>query len=169
GVPAPTITTAGNRPPPAFGDTAHRLHFKILAKLGQSAQELLGSLDQGLELTQGTTSYVWVGNRTLQGWAIEIVLIGLLVPYLVGAVDLFAYCRRRRISLAPAVRALRSRLGFWLFVGLAFEAFRGLGAWPSGAARPPNPATSVAGDWPVLAVGALLLVLVAAWLVARDR
>jgi hypothetical protein len=169
GVPALTVTTAGSRPPPAFGDTAHRLHFKTLAKLGQSVQGLLDSLDQGLELTQGTTAYVWVGNRTLQGWAIEIVLIGLLVPYLVGAVDLFAYCRRRRIALAPAVRALRSRLGFWLFAGLAFEAFRGLGAWPSGAARPPNPATTVAGDWPVLALGALLVVLGSGWLVARDR
>ena len=166
---AVTLTTGGNRPPPGFVDTAHRLHAKTVGKLGQAAQELLGSLDGGLELAQGTTSYVWFGNRMLQGWAIEIVLIALLVPFLVGAVDLFAYCRRRRIALAPAVRALRSRLGFWLFVGLAFEAFRGLGAWPAGAARPPNPATDVAGNWPVLTLLALLLVLVAAWSVARHR
>ena len=29
-----------------------------------------------------------------------------------------------------------------------FTCFRLLGAWPSGAARPPNPGTPVAGDWP---------------------
>src|SRR5581483_1165671 len=104
GIPALTITTGGNRPPAAFGDTPHRLHFRTLAKLGLSAQALLGSLDQGLELAQGTTSDVWVGKRVLQGWAIEIVLVALLVPFLVGAVDLFAYCRRRRIPLTPAVR-----------------------------------------------------------------
>ena len=113
---------------------------RSLGQLGQSAQETLGSLNQGLEVAQGTSSYVWVGNRIVQGWAIELVLIGLLIPFLVGAVDLFAYCRRRRIELAPALRALRSRLAFWLFVGLAFAAFRRLGASPDGAPRAPNPA-----------------------------
>src|SRR5207302_7085792 len=43
------------------------------------------------------------------------------------------------------------------------------GAWPTGAARPPNPATSVAGDWPVLTLVALLVVVAAGWLVARHR
>jgi hypothetical protein len=169
GVPALTLTTAGNRPPAAFGDTAPHLHLRTLGQLGQSAQELLGSLDQGLELAQGTTSYVWLGNRVLRGWAIELVLIALLVPYLVGAVDLFAYCRRRRIRLGPAVAALRSRLAFWLFAGLAFEVFRWLGAWPGGPARPPDPATKVAGDWPAAALFGLLLVVVAGWLVSRHR
>ena len=169
GIPALTITTAGNRPPPGFGDTPRRLHFRALAKLGRSAQALLASLDQGLELAQGTTSDVWVGKRVVQGWAIEIVLVALLVPFLVGAVDLFAYCRRRRIALAPAARALRTRLAFWLFVGLAFEAFRALGAWPGGPPRPPNPATQVAGDWPVPTLLGLLVVLLAGWLVARHR
>src|SRR5581483_3344748 len=136
---------------------------------GRSTQALLGSLDQGLELAQGTTGDVWIGRRVLQGWAIEIVLVALLVPFLVGAVDLFAYCRRRRIALAPAARALRTRLAFWLFVGLAFEAFRALGAWPSGPPRPPNPATQVAGDWPAPTLLGLLVVLLAGWLVARHR
>ena len=169
GVSAVTVTTGGNRPPPAFGDTARRLRAQTLGQLGQAAQGILGSLNQGLELAQGTSSYVWVGNRILQGWAIELVLIALLVPYLVGAVDLFAYCRRRRIALGPAVRALRSRFGFWLFAGLAFEAFRWLGAWTGGPARPPNPATAVAGDWPVIALIALGVVVAPGWLVERHR
>ncbi len=169
GVSALTLTTAGDRPPTALGDTPSGLHAQTLGQLGEAAQGILGSLNEGLELAQGTSSYVWVGNRIVQGWAIELVLIALLVPYLVGAVDLFAYCRRRRIALGPAVRALRSRLGFWLFTGLAFEAFRELGAWTSGPARPLNPATTVAGDWPVLALIALGVVVGAAWLVARHR
>src|SRR5581483_3208306 len=136
---------------------------------GRSTQALLGSLDQGLELAQGTTGDVWIGRRVLQGWAIEIVLVALLVPFLVGAVDLFAYCRRRRIALAPAARALRTRATYWLFAGLAFELFRVLGAWPAGPARPPNPATTVAGNWPVSTLLGLLVVLVLGWLVARHR
>jgi Peptidase family M28 len=169
GMSALTLTTAGSRPPPAFTDRPQRLHVTPLLRLGRAAQETLGSLDQGLELAQGTRSFVWVGSRVLQGWAVELVLIALLVPYLVGAVDLFAYCRRRRIPLGPAARALRSRLFFWAFVGLAFSAFDALGAWPEAPPRPPNPASQLAGDWPVLALVGLLVVVLAGWLVSRDR
>jgi hypothetical protein len=105
----------------------------------------------------------------VRGWAIELVLAALLVPFLVAVVDLFAHCRRRRITLLPALGSLRTRLAFWLFVGLAFYAFGLLGFWPSGAARPPNPATLVAGDWPVLALLGLAVVGLLAWLVARQR
>ena len=66
------------------------------------------SLDQGVELTQGTTSYIWGGGRIVRGWAIELLLASLLIPFFVSAVDLFAHCRRRRIPLGPAFRALRN-------------------------------------------------------------
>jgi hypothetical protein len=80
-------------------------------------------------------------------------LIALLVPYLAGAVDLFAY-RHRRIVLGPAV-PLPSRLAFWLFVGLVFEAFW-LGVWTRG--RRPLRRDGWPGD---LAAIALLLVIAA--------
>jgi hypothetical protein len=98
-----------------------------------------------------------------------LFLFALLVPYLVGVVDLFAHCRRRRIPLLPAARSLRSRLGFWLFLGLTFEVFGLLGAWPAGAPRPPSPAVATSGDWPVLALAAFGVVGLAGWLVARQR
>jgi hypothetical protein len=169
GIPSLTLTTAGERPPDAFTDRTDRLTDTRLTGMGRAAQQMIGSLDQGLELAQGTTSFVWAGDRIVRGWAIELVLFTLLIPFLVGVVDLFAHCRRRGISLLPAVRSLRTRLGFWLFAGLAFYAFKVLGAWPSGAPRPPNPATTVAGDWPVLALLALGVVVLAGWFVARHR
>jgi peptidase M28-like protein len=169
GIPAVTLTTAGERPPDAFTDRVGALDGERLAQLGRATQQLLGSLDQGLDLTQGTTSYVWAGDRIVRGWAIELVLAGLLIPFVVAVVDLFARCRRRQISLLPALRSLRSRVLFWLFAGLAFYVFGALGAWPSGAARPINPALTVAGDWPVIALIGLLVVLACGWLVARDR
>src|SRR4029079_100260 len=169
GVSAVTVTTAGTRPPPAFGDIPRRLSAKSIGELGQSAQEILGSLNQGLEVAQGTSSYVWVGNRIVQGWAIELVLIAFLIPFLVGAVDLFAYCRRRRIELAPALRALRSRLAFWLFVVLLFELFGLRGAWPDGAARPVSPRSAAATSWPAGMLLLLALLSIAGWLVTRER
>ncbi len=169
GIPAVTLTTGGERPPTAFTDRAGALDTARLTGLGRAAQELLGSLDQGLELAQGTTSFVWAGNRIVRGWAIELVLFGLLIPYVVAVVDLFAHCRRRRIGLLPAARSLRSRLGFWLFLGLAFVVFRALGAWPAGVPRPPNPAVASSGDWPAIALTALAVVGAAGWVVTRQR
>jgi hypothetical protein len=169
GIPAVTLTTAGERPEAAFTDRASQLDGNRLAGIGRAAEELVGSLDQGLELAQGTTSFVWAGDRIIRGWAIQLFLFSLLVPFVVGAVDLFAHCRRRRIPLLPAVRSLRSRLAFWVFVGLAFYAFRALGAWPGGARRPPDPASAAAGDWPVLALIGLGAVALAGWLIGRHR
>src|SRR5919109_1326024 len=149
GIPAVTLTSSGDRPTPAFGDTVERLDQIRLAQLGGSAQELLGSLDQGVDLTQGTSTYVYLGSRLIRGWAIELVLIAALLPFFAAAVDLFARCRRRRIPIAPAFRSYLSRLGFWLLVGGLFELFALAGAWPGGTRVPPSPASSVATHWPI--------------------
>jgi len=164
-----TLTTAGERPPEAFTDRAASLNGGQLAATGRTVQELIGSLDQGLELAQGTTSFIWVGNRIVRGWAVELALFGLLIPPFVAVVDLFARCRRKRIALLPAARALQSRLGFWGFLGIAFYVFRFLGAWPHGVPRPPNPAVASSGDWPVGALILLAAVALAGWVVARHR
>jgi hypothetical protein len=170
GIPAITITTAGDRPPAAFTDRTPRLHAERLTQLGRATQSLIGSLDEyNLELPVGTTSYVWAGDRILRGWALEFLLVALVVPFVVGVVDLFAHCRRRRIPLAPAARSLRSRVAFWLFVGVAFYTFRAIGAWPAGPARPPNPALASSGDWPVLALVGLGAVVFLGWIVVRQR
>lgn len=169
GISAVTLTTGGDRPPVEFGDSIGRLKVRKLAELGLAAQELLASLDQGLELTHGTTSYIWVGNRMITGWAIELVLVALLVPYLAGVVDLFAFCRRRRIALLPALEALRSRVVFWGFVGISFELLRLAGAWPEGAPRPPNPALPGSDKRPVISLLALFAIVFAAWLIERRR
>ena len=169
GIPAITLTSAGDRPPPAFGDTPEHLDRIRLTQLGGSAQELISSLDQGLDLAQGTSTYVYLGSRIVRGWAIELVLIATLLPFFAATVDLFARCRRRRIPLAPALRSYLSRLGFWLLVGGLFELFALAGAWPGGAQVPPAPVSPVATHWPVAATLGFLVACGAAWLVARDR
>jgi hypothetical protein len=169
GVSAITLTTGGNRPPPAFGDTAGRLAGAKLVTMGRAAQELLGSLNQGLEVAQRTTNDVWVGDRRIRGWTIELVLIALLLPFIVAAVDLFALGRRHGVRLLPAVRALRSRLAYWAYGGIVFTCFRLLGAFGTGPPRPPSPGTPFAGDWPVLALLGLAVVVGLGWIVARDR
>src|SRR4051812_17792015 len=169
GVGAVTLTTASDNPPDPVGDVPGRLRVDKLNQVGRSAQDLLGSLDEGLEFAQGTSSFLYLGSRLIRGWAVELVLIACLLPFLAAAVDLFARCRRRRIPLAPALRGLRSRLGFWAWVVGLFELFGLLGAWPDGAPRPVAPRSVAATDWPARALIVLALFTLAGWLVTRER
>lgn len=169
GIPAVTLTTAGDRPPPAGADSTGSLRRGPLSTLGRSAQAIVGSLDSGLELTQGTTSYVYLGQRFVRGWAIELVLVASLLPFLSAAIDLFARCRRRRIALAPALRSYRSRLGFWLWLGAVFLVLRLVGAWPRGAGRPLAPDSVAAGHWPLAGLIVIAIAAATGWLVVRDR
>ena len=169
GIGAVTLTTAGDLPPDPVDDTADRLRADRLGQVGRATQDLLGTLDEGLEFAQGTSSYLYLGSRLIRGWAVELVLIACLLPFLATAVDLFARCRRRRISLAPALRGYRSRLAFWAWVVGLFELFALLGAWPDGASRPPAPRSDVAQDWPAQALLGLGVLALIGWLVTRER
>ena len=166
GIPAVTLTTLPETPADGFTDTA--LSADRLGQLGRAAQNLVASLDAGLELAQGTTSYVYLGPRLVRGWAIELVLLTALLPFAIGAIDLFARCRRRRIPLLPAVLSLRTRLLFWGFAAAAVAVAGLLGALPDGEPRPLPAEPSLYIPSPLVLVG--LGVLVAAgWLVARER
>ena len=169
GVGALTVTTAGDRRPAAFSDTPARLNGGRLAQVGRSAQELLRALDQGAELVQGTSSYVYLGARVIRGWAIQLVLIAALLPFLIATIDLFARCRRRHLSIAPALRSYRSRLAFWVWIGALFELFALAGAWPKGAALPLAPHSEAARHWPLLGLLGLAALAAVGWVVTRAR
>ena len=166
GIPAVTVTTAGARPPVARRRGAKRLDVRHLTLIGLAAQDTVDAMEQGVSLAEGPTSYVFLGQRLIRGWAIEIVLVAMLLPFLAAAVDLFARCRRRRIGIAPALRSYRSRLGFWAWVGALFLVFGALGFWSDGGGHPPS-LNDVA--WPGAALVALVLLAGAGWLVARSR
>jgi len=169
GVPALTLTSGDERPPAAFSDQPSQLNAVRLNQLGRAAQQLLRWLDSGAELAPGTASYIYFGPRVLPGWAIELVLIAALAPFLLAAVDLFARCRRRHIPLTSALRSYRSRVGFWLWVALLFELFALLGFWPKAPAVPLPLDASPATDWPVVALVGLGVLSGLGWLVARAR
>ena len=169
GIPALTLTSGGERPPSSFTDSPGRLDRLRLGELGRASQQLLQWLDAGAELAPGTSRYVYFGPRVLPGWAIELVLVAALLPFLFAAVDLFARCRRRHIHLSPALRSYRSRLGFWLWVAVVFAFFALVGAWPSAPSVPLPPDVSPATHWPVLALLAFGVLALGGWLVARVR
>jgi hypothetical protein len=167
GIAAITLTSAGDRPPAAFGDT--HLNKRRLAGIGRAGQTLLGSLDQEVETAEGTSSYVYLGSRIVRGWAIVFILCAALLPCLAVVVDLFARLRRRHIPLLPALRSYRTRLGFWFFAALLFKLFSIVGIWETGAARPLAPEHSPGTHWPVAGLALFSCLLAGTWLFARDR
>jgi hypothetical protein len=164
GIPAVTVTTAGARPPAA--QHARQLELGHLRTIGRATQDAVDAMEQGVSLAQGPTSYVYLGQRLIRGWAIEIVLVAMLLPFLAAAVDLFARCRRRRIRIAPALRSYRSRLWFWAWVGGLFLVFAALGFWGRTDGRAPSLADV---SWPGSGLIALVLLSGVGWVVARSR
>jgi MFS family permease len=168
GIPAVSLTTAGLRPPRPETDTLDQLNDRRVGQVGRAAEAILGSLDEGVALSGDTSTYLYLGGRIVQGWAVQLVLIAALLPFLLAAVDLFARCRRRRIPLAPALRSYRTRLGFWLWLGLAFGFLAVIGAWPR-VERPPPPDMSLGGHWPLATLVAFVVFAFVSWLVGRER
>jgi hypothetical protein len=170
GIPAVTLTTGGDLPANPAVDTPASLDRQRLTQVGRAAGQLLQSLDQGMpEPHAASASYVYLGARVIRGWAIQLLLLSLLLPPLVVTVDVFARCRRRRIRLLPALRSYLRRLAFWLFLAALFLCFAAIGLWPNGAPRPPALETAAARNWPLPSLILLGLVALVAWFVSRSR
>jgi len=150
-------------------DRPGRLDERLVGRLGAAAQNLLGSLDSAGDVARGTAPTVDVNGRVVQGWALELLLAALLVPFLVGVVDLLARVRRLGLPLAPALRAMRRRLGLWLFVAALLWLGSVLGLFPDGPPRPPAPRSPAVTDWPLGATAAFIAIGLAAWFIARRR
>jgi hypothetical protein len=140
-----------------------------LARLGAASQDLLGSLDAGLELAQGSSPKLVVGDRVVSGWAIELVLAAALLPFIVGVLDLVARCRRLNIPLAPGFRSLRRRLGYCLSLGLLLWLFVEIGLFPGGSGRPLPPNVGPAATWPLAGILLFAAVALGGWFVSRRR
>jgi hypothetical protein len=166
GIPAVAITTAADRPPGGLGDLPAGLNGSRIGQVGRATQNVVDALEQGIAISPGPSSYLYLGSRIVRGWAIEIVLVAALLPFLAATVDLFARCRRRRVRIAPALRSYRSRLAFWAWCGALFAFFGAVGAWPHAGARPP---TLNGVSWPVGGLVGLAVLGAFGWIVARHR
>jgi hypothetical protein len=164
GIPAVTLTAARARP--TSTSRSRRLNDVSMTAIGLATLDAVNAIEEGISLAQGPSSYIFLGRRLIRGWAIELVLIAMLLPFVVAAVDLFAHCRRRRTPISPAFRSYRSRLAFWGLGGFVFLLFGAVGFLGGNDGRPP-PLNEV--HWPVGAVLVLGLLGMASWLVIRDR
>jgi hypothetical protein len=116
-----------------------------------------------------TPDSVFLRDRVASGWTVRLTLLIAVVPFALGALDLLVRTRRRRLPLAPAVRALRTRVIFWLYAGLLLWLAGVAGILPTGAALPLPTYASLVTDWPVAGLGLAVIALAIGWLVLRRH
>lgn len=167
GIPAVRLTTTSDAREQPGTDEVEDINATRLGQLGTAVDETLTSLDAAVELPRTTSSQIFVGRRAIKGWALELLLIAATVPFAVAALDLAGRCRRRRISLLPAWRALRRRLLWWLTAtGILFAATL-IGIFPDKGATPPTPYDPPGEDWVAVSAIGCLVVVAITWLSGR--
>jgi hypothetical protein len=170
GIAAITLTTEGStsaRVP--VGDGGGRVSAQRLGELGRATESLVGSLDSSVGSAYRTPDSIFFRDRVASGWALRLTLIVAIVPFALASLDLLVRTTRRRIPLAPALRALRARLFFWLYAGLLLWLGTVSGILPAGPALAPSPFSSEMTDAPVAGLLLLSFALALGWVVGKRR
>jgi hypothetical protein len=150
-------------------DEPEGLSAQRLGQLGRAAEAILLSLDGAIQLSGRSASFVYVGDRVVRGWAIELLLVIALAPFVLATIDLLTRSVRRGVRLAPAGRELRRRLGLWLSLGALVFVTAVAGVFPLGGSTPPVADAPPLDPWPVLGVLALGAAACLLWLGFRRR
>ena len=169
GVAAITLTTSEPGDPNVpVGDPSTPISASRLGELGRATESLVGSIDSS-GASFRTPDTIFFRDRVASGWAARLTLVVATVPFALGVLDLLVRARRRRLPLAPAVRALRARLLFWLYAGVLLWIGAIAGVLPTGSALAISPYADEVTDWPIAGVLLLVVALLVGWLVGRRR
>ena len=170
GIAAVTLTTQEpDDPAVPAGDSGAALSVERLGDLGRATEALVGSIDTSVGAAFRTPDSVFLADRVVRGWAIRLTLLVAVVPFALGVLDLLVRGRKRHLPLVPAVRALRTRVVFWLFVGLLLWVAGVAGVLPTGAPLPMPPYASAVTDPPLAGLGLLAIAAAGGWTLARRR
>ncbi len=150
-------------------DTVAPLSTDRLTRLGRATESLIGSIDGSVGGAFPTHDSLFLDDRAASGWAVRLTLIVAVVPFVLGVLDLLVRARRMSLPLKPAARALRTRILFWLFLGLLVWLGAFAGAFPTGDDLPLPPYSQFVEDPPLAGLALLGIALALGWLVSRRR
>jgi len=169
GIAAVTITTEERRDHVSARDSDTSLDVRKLGRFGRATDALVGSIDASVGAAFRTPDSLFLADRAASGWAVRLTLIVAVVPFALGVLDLLVRSRRRGFPLAPALRGLRVRVGFWLYGGLLLWIGAVTAVFPTGASLPLPPYSSSVADWPIAGLALLCIAFAGGWLASRRR
>ncbi|HEX4110611.1 MAG TPA: hypothetical protein VHX88_20955 [Solirubrobacteraceae bacterium] len=158
GLPAVLLQVSGERGPTA----AERAPSENrMSNVGQGALRALNALDSGLTGALAPSASLVIHNQLLPEWPVRLLVLALLGPVLLAAVDGLARAGRRREPLsADLIWALSCAVPF-LLAGVLAELLRASGALTSAPSLPVPPGSiPVAGG----VIAALIIFWVLGWL-----
>jgi hypothetical protein len=168
GIDAITLTDHGEVPRSPRGDTLGTISRLRLARSGKSALATLLALDAAPSLERSPSGYLVLGRQVLPRWAISLLVLGLLVPPLVTALDAFARSRRRGGAVGRWLRWGLAASAPFLLVVLAARVFELFDWLPPTTSEALAPATSAGFAESAPALGGLAAVLVLGWMLVRP-
>jgi len=146
---------------------AGELSERRLGQLGRATEALVGSIDASIGAAFRTPDSIFLEERAASGWTVRLAFVVAIVPFALGILDLLARGRRRGLPFRPAVRALRTRLFFWMWAGALLWAGGLTGVLPTGAALPLPPSSAFIVDSNVAGIALLAIAFALGWLVLR--
>jgi hypothetical protein len=166
GTPAITVSASGPSVR-AQADTLDNVSTETLTKVGTTVQNMVMAIDATLAPGAGSGGTIFLTRKaTLPGGALAAILAALLLPLLAVTVDLFAHCRRARVSLRPALLRAGLHLAPWLVL-IAIVYFGNLiGQLPRSPDAVIPPESGLASDPRYLRVVILVGLMVAAYVYA---
>ena len=163
GVPAISLAAAApTLDPPA--DTLDEVSGETLTEIGRTAETMILAMDGGADDRARSGGATFLRrDRTLPGGSLALLLVGLFVPLVAVATDLFADGRRERLRLSPAWARLALHIAPWLVVVgiIYFSNLVGLLPRSPGAVIPPE--SGLADDPRYLRVAILVVALLLAY------
>lgn len=168
-IPAIRLTTSADGGARAGADELEGVDSQRLEQLGRAAESLLASLDTAVEIPSGTAATLYLGDRAVRGWALQLLLLVAVLPFAGAAFDLLSRCRRRRLPLRPAWWALRRRAGLSILLLVAVALAALAGAFPRTPELPPPPDEPPVDSWPVVAIAVAAVCALLVWLRGRAR
>jgi peptidase M28-like protein len=155
-IPAVTLTAG------AAGDhlQLNDLDAAQLGRAGAATANIVAELNSAATIERGGEPALFLSGKVMRGWLAEVTVAMLLVPYVVCVLDVVARLRRRRVPIAPGIRALGWRFAAWftVLVALWIEALAPGGLMPKFDSAPLRGQTGATTAGMLLAAGAGLLV-----------
>jgi hypothetical protein len=160
GVPAVLVQVSGEQGPPS-GDAVGAERLEVF---GRAVLSSVDALDTAPDIPQSMQTELVLGRKTLPAWVLRLLVLTLLAPPLITALDGLARARRRRLAVGRWILwALSCALPFLACAAFAYVlGWLGvLGATPAAAVLP---SALPFGGRAAVAVAALVLSFALAWL-----
>ncbi len=163
GIPSVLLSFSGERPPAAHEPTS----LVQITAAGRTVLESVGALSAGPRVPP-PSAYLLYSGKVLPAWAVRLLVLALIAPALMVAIDGIARSRRRRHSLGAALGSVVSATAPFLLAAVFVVALRAFGAIDT-ATRAAVPGGALTVGTSGIVIMALGLCLVAGAFALRSR